>query len=46
MTWDIATAKTKLGIVGTLQDTQLQADLDTALAIAAKYCDRKFMSAA
>ncbi len=46
MTWDIATAKTKLGIVGTLQDTQLQAALDTALAIAEKYCDRKFMYAA
>lgn len=44
--FDIATAKTKLGIVGTLQDVQLQAAIDTALAIAEKYCDRKFMYAA
>lgn len=44
--FDLAAAKTKLGIVGTLQDTQLQAALDVALAIAEKYCDRKFMYAA
>lgn len=46
MTWDIATAKTKLGIVGTLQDTQLQAAIDVALAVAEKYCDRQFQYAA
>lgn len=41
--FDLATAKTRLGITGTAQDTQLQNALDIALAWAENYCDRYFM---
>jgi hypothetical protein len=41
--FDLATAKTRLGIVGTLQDTQLNVAIGAALNIAEKYCDRFFM---
>ena len=41
--FDLATAKTRLNIVGTTQDVQLQAALAAALAIAEGYCDRYFM---
>ena len=43
--FDLATAKTRLNITGTTQDAELQVALDTALAIAEGYCDRKFMHA-
>jgi hypothetical protein len=41
--FDLATAKTRLGIVGTLQDTQLNVAIGAALNIAEKYCDRNFL---
>ena len=44
--FDLATAKTRLNIIGATQDAALQACLDTALAVAEKYCDRQFMYAA
>ena len=44
--FDLSTAKTRLNIVGATQDAALQACLDTALAVAEKYCDRQFMYAA
>ena len=43
---DIATAKTRLGITGTTQDALLQVALDTSMALAERYCDRKFAYAA
>ena len=46
MAYDLATAKARLNIVGATQDAALQACLDTALAVAEKYCDRHFMYAA
>ena len=46
MAWDLTTAKTRLGIVGATQDAQVQAALDTAVAIAENYCGRKFTYAA
>jgi hypothetical protein len=46
MAWDLATAKARLNIVGATQDTQVQAALDTAVAIAENYCGRKFTYAA
>jgi hypothetical protein len=42
--FDLATANTRLGITG--QDAQLQAALNISLAMAERYCDRKFMYAA
>ena len=45
MAYDLATAKARLNITGATQDAALQACLDTALAIAEKYCDRQFMYA-
>jgi hypothetical protein len=41
--FDLATAKTRLGIVGTLQDTQLNVAIGAALSLAEKYCDRQFL---
>ena len=41
--FDLSTAKTRLNITGTTQDTALQVALDTALALAETYCDRYFM---
>ena len=46
MSFDLAGAKTRLNIIGATQDAALQACLDTALAVAEKYCDRQFMYAA
>ena len=40
--FDLATAKTRLGIVGATQDVEIQAALDASLAIAEAYCKRKF----
>lgn len=39
--FDLATAKTRLGITGTTQDAAVQAALDVAVALAERYCDRK-----
>ena len=44
--FDLATAKTRLGITGTGQDALLQVALDTSMALAERYCDRKFTYAA
>lgn len=44
--FDLATAKTRLNIVGTLQDAAVQASLDTAMALAERYCSRQFTYAA
>ena len=44
--FDLATAKTRLGITGTTQDAQLQVALNTSIALAERYCDRKFLYAA
>lgn len=41
--FDLATAKTRLNITGTAQDTQILAALNAALAIAENYCDRRFL---
>lgn len=49
MTWDIASAKSFLGLpaaVDPVLDPRLQVGLDTALSIAEAYCDRKFMHTA
>jgi hypothetical protein len=45
MTWDVATAKTRLGIEtdDTSKDIALQAALDVALSVAEGYCDRRFL---
>ena len=43
--FDLATAKTRLSITGNADDVALQGSLDTALALAEKYCDRFFMYA-
>lgn len=47
MTWDLVTAKAKIGLspTDTTQDFLLQTSLDTALALAEKYCDRFFLQA-
>jgi hypothetical protein len=42
MSFDITTAKARLGIVGTAQDTIIQVCMDTAKAIAEKHLDRMF----
>ena len=44
--FDLATAKTHLGITGTAQDAQLQVALNTSISLAERYCDRKFVYAA
>ena len=44
--FDLATAKTRLGIVGATQDVEIQAALDASLAIAEAYCKRQFTYAA
>ena len=46
MIFDLATAKTRLNIVGTTQDGEIQAALDASLAIAEAYCKRRFSYAA
>ena len=48
MTYDLATARDRLQIApgDTTQDAMIQVGLDTALAIAEKYCDRQFLYAA
>lgn len=46
MTWDLAAARARIGVVDdadTTQDVNLQAALDTALAVAESYCDRAFL---
>ena len=40
--FDLATAKTRLNIVGAVQDAEIQAALDASLAIAEAYCKRRF----
>ena len=42
MAFDLATAKTRLGILDTTQDALLQIGLDTAIALAENYCKRLF----
>jgi hypothetical protein len=44
--FDLATAKTRLGITGTGPDALLQVAIDTSMALAERYCDRKFTYAA
>lgn len=41
MSYDLATAKTRLGITGTAQDAMIQSTLDGSVAIAERYCDRR-----
>ncbi len=45
MTWDLAAARARIGLPAddTAQDVNLQAALDTALAVAESYCDRRFL---
>ena len=45
MAFDLATAKTRLGITGTTQDVEIQAALDASLELIERYCDRKFLYA-
>ena len=45
MAFDLATAKTRLGLTSATQDLLVQASLDAALNLAEKYCDRFFMYA-
>ena len=48
LTWDLAGAKVYLGLpaaVDPVLDPKIQIGLDTALAVAESYCDRKFMYA-
>ena len=40
--FDLATAKTRLNIVGFTQDVEIQAILDASLAVAEAYCKRRF----
>jgi hypothetical protein len=44
--FDLATAKTRLNITGTAQDALLTVGINTALAVAERFCDRKFSYAA
>lgn len=44
--FDLATAKTRLSITDTTQDALLTVGIDTALAVAERFCDRKFGYAA
>ena len=46
MSFDLATAKTRLNITGTTQDAEIQAALNASLAIAEAYCKRRFSFAA
>lgn len=46
MMFDLATAKTRLGIVGAAQDALLSATINAVISIAERYCDRKFLYAA
>ena len=46
MSFDLATAKTRLNITDTLQDVEIQAALNASLAIAEAYCKRRFSYAA
>jgi hypothetical protein len=46
MTWDITTAKLRLGIEDDTQDAALQSAMDVALAVAEGYCDRRFLKQA
>lgn len=45
MTWDIESARLRIGLPedNTSQDAALQAAMDTALAVAESYCDRRFL---
>lgn len=45
MTWDLAAARARIGLPedDTAQDTNLQAAMNVALAVAESYCDRRFM---
>lgn len=46
MTWDVATARKRIGLADddTSRDTDLEACMAVALALAEKYCDRRFLS--
>lgn len=48
MTWDIAAARARIGLVvgDTTKDVELTSAMDAALAIAESYCDRLFLDAA
>ena len=41
MSFDLATAKLRLGITDTAQDAQLQVALNTSISLVERYCDRK-----
>lgn len=43
MAWDLATGQVKVGAQGAVWDTQITALMNTALALAEKYCDRHFL---
>ena len=43
MSWDLATAKERLGIADASQDAAVTSALAVALAVAETYCDRKFL---
>jgi hypothetical protein len=45
MTWDIDAARARIGLAegDAAQDTSLEAAMDTALAVAESYCDRRFL---
>jgi hypothetical protein len=43
MAFDLATAKTRLGITGTAQDALITSACNAALAAAENYCDRRFL---
>lgn len=42
MSYDLETAKKRLNITGSGQDAEIQNALDTGMAVAENYCDRKF----
>lgn len=46
MTWDVTTAKARLGLEGTEQDALVQSAMDLAVAVAEGYCDRRFLKKA
>jgi hypothetical protein len=46
MTWDIATARKRLNVIGGCSDDDLTTAMSAALALAENYCDRQFIYAA
>jgi len=46
VTWDVATAQKRIGVIGGCQDDDLTNAMAAALALAENYCDRQFVYAA